>query len=169
MKTFLEKEKKIRDKKLQNPLNSYSKDSKTFERIKYLRNEEEKKRRIQKMNFDANIRYEKLFQILVIYLVIIILPIYSSNKIPSGLRVLEPSVSEIKLIINKTGKINILYDKLDKSLLPSEIIINSKKVDKVQHSYNLTEITNEIILKWNYSLDNCSKMFYNTEDIDEID
>ena len=135
MKTFLEKEKKIRDKKWQNALNAYSKDSKIFERIKKLTNEEEKKRRIQKNFFDAKMKpsigYEKLFQILVIYLIIIILPIYSSNKIPSGLRVFEPSVSEIKLIINKKRVINVLSDRLNKNLLPSEIIINSKKVDKI--------------------------------------
>ena len=172
MKTFLEKEQKIRDKRLLNALNSFSKDSKSFEMIKDFINEEEKRRGIKKWNFDAkiktSIRYEKLFHILLIYLIIIILPIYSSKKIPSGLRVLEPSVSEIKLIINKTGEIEILDVYMNESSLPSEVIINSKKVDKVYYFYNLTKETNEIILKWNYSLIDCSYMFSGT-DIDEID
>ena len=77
-------------------------------------------------------------------------------------------VSEIKIIIKGEGNANILFEYFEDK--PDIVIINDNNEGiKNKMKYNLKSQNNIIIMKWNNSLKNCSKMFYQLSNIISFD
>ena len=77
--------------------------------------------------------------------------------------------NEITIKINGTDIQNILNENFfDK---PNEIYIegNSYLIDAQNRIINLTNYENNITLKWNYTLTDCTRMFYGLSNLKEID
>ena len=86
--------------------------------------------------------------------------------------------SEITLTIKGTGNQYILPDEILTVSggtcrfddLPTEIIVNDKKVENISKIiYNLTREENTIVLRWNYKITDCCGMFYDLQNITNID
>lgn len=103
---------------------------------------------------------KKLYQIAILYFLAILIQINNANT--TGL---YSFISEISLKIKDSGIQKILNSD---SLLPSEIYINGNKLDKIKKRYYFENEINIILMKWNYSLTDCSNMFYEINNIEEI-
>ena len=105
------------------------------------------------------------YKILNLYIFFII--IYLSKGSFSFKRQLNLD-SEITITIKGNGTQNILSSRFNH--VPSEILINGVKTKKLGYKvYNLKQQENNITIKWNYSLTNCSWMFFNLNNILKID
>ena len=109
---------------------------------------------------------------------IILILLYISITEQFLIKKLRVSDSEIRITIRGNGTQYILNNKsysnqglsLKFTDLPSEILINGNKIDKIDYIItNLTGIENDITMKWNKSLTNCNVMFYNLTNITKID
>ena len=109
---------------------------------------------------------------------IVLVLLYISITEQFSIRKLRVTDSEIRITIKGNGTQYILnnnsYMYLGKYLkfkdLPSEILINGNKINKIDYIItNLTGIENNITMKWNKSLTNCNVMFYNLRNIIQID
>ena len=95
--------------------------------------------------------------------IIIILFIYSKELY---LRKINKN-SVITLTVKGTGRQQILNENF--SPLPSEILINNETQSQNSYVDNLTLNETIITMKWNFSLTNCSKMFFGESNITKID
>ena len=86
----------------------------------------------------------------------------------NNLRNLNNNISEIHLIINGTGNQQILYGQFMTS--PSEVIVNGiSKGNLCLRTCDLDQEINNVIIKFNEQLKSCYYMFYELENIIEID
>ena len=86
----------------------------------------------------------------------------------NNLRNLNKNISEIHLIINGTGNQQILYGQFMTS--PSEVIVNEiSKGNLCLRTCDLDLEINNVIIKFNEQLKSCYYMFYELENIIEID
>ena len=104
---------------------------------------------------------------LIYFLIIIFIPKYKSNKIILTLRKLN-LISEISISINGSDTQKILGDSF--KWMPTEIKVNEKSEDKIDKIiYNLPNKINKIIIKWDYQIEDCFRMFSDLNNITEID
>ena len=76
--------------------------------------------------------------------------------------------SQITLIINGSGYQSLFHERFTEK--PNEIYVNGQKTEFISGTMiNLTLEVNTIIIKWNFTLTNCSYMFSGKKNIIEID
>ena len=98
----------------------------------------------------------------------IIISVHSEKNNIYQIRKLE-SLQQIIIKIKGNGTQNILNS--DFSPLPSKIYVNGNNtnINDENKIYDLNDEENNIIIKWNNKLGNCNNMFFNCENIIEID
>ena len=111
--------------------------------------------------------------ILIITLIVILYPIIIFNKNINELRRLY-SFSEITLKIKGTGNKYILSNTKDDkgiyfNITPSEVYVNDIIQKPPGFKATLTKENSTVKIRWNYTLTNCSLMFYKLDNILEID
>jgi len=102
-------------------------------------------------------------KLILFVLIIIILPISFSKII---LRKLKFD-NEITLIIKGNGGYQSYLSELIPA--PNKLTINGEEVKNPQKNYKLTEEINTLIFSWDQPLISCHNMFYNFQNIIEID
>ena len=117
----------------------------------------------------------KNYNNIYIYLLIILLSIYLSNE-----KILLSKLnkfSEINLTIKGNGTQKILYNSNQNvnsktyrfNSVPSEILVNDKKINKLD--FKVSSLINEeniITIRWNYSFSFCGLMFLGLQNITRI-
>ena len=89
-------------------------------------------------------------------------------KIFLFLSILRESInSEIYLVIKGKGEQNLLYNYFD--IEPSEVLVNGVKDDSCSKICNLVGDKNKITLKFDTQIESCYTMFYELDNIIEID
>jgi len=80
------------------------------------------------------------------------------------------SISEITLTIRGMGEQKILNNEHGFNSPPSEILVNGVQQNNTDYKvYGLTDLINNITLRWDYQVLNCRCMFLNLPNITEID
>ena len=112
------------------------------------------------------LKFIKIF-IIMIYSIIILNEIKISKEYNLKLLNLK---NEIFITINGSGTQKILSDNYENNL-PSEIIVNNNNINEITYNYidNLVDKINNITMKWNEPLFNCSSMFRHLKNIISID
>ena len=105
--------------------------------------------------------------IIMLYAIIILNEIRISKEYNLKLLNLK---NEIFISINGSGTQKILSDNYENNL-PSEIIVNNNNINENIYNYidNLVDKINNITMKWNEPLINCSSMFRHLKNIISID
>ena len=106
----------------------------------------------------------KLWKIIFRLLIIII----SFSFINNNIRFMS-KFSNVTLKIQSSGNRNIFSSKLKTTYYPDYIIINGKRVNDIHYWYNFEGTNNIIKIVWNDIIDDCKDMFYDCEDISELD
>ena len=75
----------------------------------------------------------------------------------------------IKLKINQKGAFYILSKEFDILSYPNETFINSEKQDSISSSYYFNDTDNIVELKWYNKITNCNYMFFDCQNIIEVD
>ena len=136
-----------------------------------INNEKYKINIAKKYNFYFQKRKKEII-ILIILSLNIFFPKFILNKKIENIRQLNLPW-EISLKIKGTGQQNILSDQANngKSFVnaPSEILVNGNIQTPTGYKVDLTEEINYITIKWYNSFSNCNLMFFNLENILEID
>ena len=122
-----------------------------------------------KNRFKSLIKFTK-FENIIIFIMFLnsIITIISNNN----LNLNEYYFSNITLTIKGTGVRNIFCTDIiefPNSYYPQIIYINGELENVGKHSYNFSHENNSVELIWNNNINNSYKMFYNCEDIIEID
>ena len=111
-----------------------------------------------------NIKYKnrKIIILEIIFLFIIF------HKIPFSIM----SITEILITLKGNGTQYILNNRTIYNSRfehnPTEVLVNNKSVEVIDYGINLSQTYNEIIIKWDYPLVNCSVMFYELKNITAI-
>ena len=85
------------------------------------------------------------------------------SKVTSG-------ISEIRLKVVGSGEQSILSDNFVRNYgIPDEVYLEDTKVENITSTVNLTGNKTNIKLKWNSKISSSYWMFYNCENITEID
>ena len=104
-----------------------------------------------------------------ILLLFIILPLFLSVNITRHLND-ESNQNEIRLTIEGIN-LEILSDKFNE--IPAEVLLNDIKVNlsgrKILNEYDNIRFINNVTLRWNRTFANCSYMFYNLTNITNVD
>ena len=113
-----------------------------------------------------NIKYlNYIFNIYLIFFILINISIFSSKKISRNLILKN---NEITITINQKGEHQIISDFYDK--IPSLVKINGEEVNlESNKKYKFISNSNTIIMEWNYTITDCSKMFEELKNIISID
>ena len=121
-----------------------------------------KKHKIKHKN-RVQIRTKILKKILILIIYYLFIIIFSNN---------EPLLiksANITLLIKGIGEKNIISGEFNKSKYPNEIFINGKKQPSIKSSYQFNQTNNIIELFWNHNNIECSYMFKECYDLNEID
>jgi len=134
-------------------------------KYKKMNNMKNKLNRQIKLSIKNKVNYQLLLFSLIKIILFLQCSYLFQNKIIRKLNL--NSDSEIEIIINRKGNQRILSNNFNYK--PSELFINGEEqIIKDIFIYNLTSNSNKIIMKWNYTLTTCRRMFYELSNIEKI-
>ena len=131
-----------------------------------------------KKNVNNNGSTNNYYLFLIFFMIIISFPIYNQNKLgrlifDSEIIVTIKGKNNQQILNNKTYYLENAIIQLNQNYKfdykPSEILVNGIKINKVDYYvYNLEEEENNITIKFNKTLKNCSVMFYGLSNLTKI-